>query len=71
MVHPFSLMDSAVDHFCKDNGESVREVYRRIISSVRKVYGRCEFIWHERFIAGDMPGNDWDRIFQEVTSEAS
>ena len=68
IVHPFALMDSAIHHFCLAEKKSVAQVYQNIISNVSKVKGCCELIWHERFMAGDMSGNEWDRIFIDVTA---
>lgn len=51
MVHPFGLMDSAVYHYCSANEKSPLEVCRNLVSSVIRVQGNFECIWHERFMA--------------------
>ena len=67
IIHPFAIMDSAVHHFWVAEKKSVPQVYQNIISAVTRVNGSCELIWHERFIAGDMRGNEWDRLFTRFT----
>ncbi|HON18381.1 MAG TPA: polysaccharide deacetylase family protein [Salinivirgaceae bacterium] len=70
-VHPFQVMDAALNYYMKlDPDEAVNQV-RHIIDNVRKVGGTFTTIWHNESLCEKRNWKGWSSVYDQIVRYAA
>jgi hypothetical protein len=70
MIHPFTVMDSALAYGMRLAPGAAVVAAQRMADAVRRVGGTFISVWHERFLSGYGDEAGWDQVAERVMNHA-